>query len=685
MNIPGYQLGREISVGEYCSVYNALELETSKTVTVRFYQHELSSNPQFCQHLKNTTQLLLNKPIGNIISIKKAGWEIDNCYLITDYFPCAKDYQPLQTIFTIDEVLNFGLQLANSLSKLHALGIVHGGVSTSNLVFHNLNQLTLGVISFPRTLQPVSSLPELSVSLDAACYMAPEFSSGLETRSDFYSIGVVLYELLFRKKPFNTDNAEQLKLQKESMQYEIPDEFDRKLYPLFAKLLAANPDKRIKNSSEYSRVIEQCGFKISNTSSYSIDLSESTVPDTQPGSTSLSSQSKKIFIFSTIAGLLMIGIIYLVISSSEPEYKKEVNASSSPTTIETTKDKIKTDSKSVLPGTKTSTENEKNATRLYRKSLQQIAANNYGAALMTINDALKESPGHSAALQVKQQIELEFEVRASLIRAEKLIKAGKLTRPENDNAYDAYLKILPLIKADDSRVHEGLQKIASKYFRMANRLIEKNDFAGARQYIDSGLTVLPDFEQLKQLDQFINEQQRQLLAQQQLKEQQIQRQKIAQEQLKRQQQLNEQNRLAALERERVVKKQRRIELEKQIEQQNKRNKINELLASAEKLLLPDQLSIQSLQNSLEIHSQLSTIADQDSRVSSLLRQIVDGYGNLALRQKEIPDLAEALSTANQGLGLDRNNSRLRILKNEIQSLIEEEQKKANEVPFIGTF
>ena len=138
MNIPGYQLGREIAIGEHCSVYNALDIESSKTVTIKFFQQELSSDPEFCQYVKKVSALLLNKTIGNIIPIKQAVSNPEGCYLITDYFPCSQNQQPLQTEFTIEEVLNFGQQLANSLSQLHRIGLVHGGVSTANLLFPNM-------------------------------------------------------------------------------------------------------------------------------------------------------------------------------------------------------------------------------------------------------------------------------------------------------------------------------------------------------------------------------------------------------------------------------------------------------------------------------------------------------------------------------------------------------------------
>ena len=691
MNIPGYQLGREISIGEYCSVYNALEIESSKTVTIKFFQPQLSSNPEFCRHVNTTSQLLLNKSIGNIISIKKAEWDPESCYLITDYFPCAQNQQPLQTEFTIDEVLNFGLQLANSLSKLHALGLVHGGVSTSNLVFPNLSQVTLGIVSFQRTFKQDSSVPALPVSMHEASYIAPEFATGLDARSDFYSLGVVLFELLFRKKPFIAGDIQQLQIKKEQMQYQVPDAFSKRLNPLFDKLLAADPDQRINNASDYIEVIEQCGYKIDNSSSYSEDFSTSTEQDSIHSPSTGKRHNKNIIIFSAAAGLLMIVILSFFMFGNQPidEKTKSTRIGAIPSSeVDLT---TLNNSENITPIAQT--ENKDKANELYQKSLQHISQNNYGAALMTINNALKEHPGHADALKIKVEIEHEFEIRAYLSRAEKLLQAGKLTRPENDNAFHTYTQLTSLLPDGDTRAREGMEKIAGKYYRLANDLVLKKQFDNARQYITTGLSVIADYEPLKQLDLYIRQEEAKQLAleeqeqqhQQKLKADRINRQKAAAQELQRQQQFIEKNKLAALEREQALKIQQQKELQKNIQLQQKRRKIDDLLSNARNLLRPDQLSHQSLNSSLEIHNELTTLTQQDSRVSNLFEQIINSYSVLARNQKEIPNLAEALTTIDLGLALDRNNTNLRNLKNDIQQLISEAENKQQEVPFIGTF
>jgi len=686
MNIPGYQLGREIAVGEYCSVYNALEIESSKTVTIRFFQPELSSNTDFCKHVKASAKLLLNKKIGHIIPVKQAVSNPEGCYLITEYFPCAQNNPPLLTAFTIDEVLNFGQQLAESLSQLHKLGLVHGGVSTSNLIFPNFSQVTLGSYSFQRTFKKETLISSLPISLEEAFYIAPEFSTGLDARSDFYSLGVILFELLFKTKPFSAENLQQLQYKKEHMQFVVPHASAQKLVPLFDKLLASNPEHRISSVGDYLKIVEQCGYNIEEpeTPIAEPQHSSGTASKTRPPS----NQGKTILIYSAIAGLFMIGILAFLTFGIAPEEKIEKRPDVSIFEAEPIP---------AIPVEKTVTTRQpeivNQADLLLQKAQQQILQNNFGAALMSINNALKEDPQHTAAKQLKQKIELEFEIRSYLNKAEKLLTQGKLTRPENENAYKTYKALSKILPSGDNRVKQGLQKITRRYAQLANGLVLKKQFDAARKYISSGLTISPGDQELKQLEFYIKQQEKILAEQQRLQaarvkqqnELRLKQQQAEQIKLQQQQQLLKKNRLAAQQRKEQLRLNQEKEREQKKQLQFKKQKIDSMILNARKLLRRSPLTLETLSNAVTIQSELTSLTEGDSRVPALFRQIVDSYSSLANSQKEIPDYPTALNTINQGLALDRNNSRLLRIKDDINTLIAEEKERKSQIPIIGTF
>ncbi len=692
MNIPGYQLGREISSNEFCSVYNALEIETSKTVTVKFFQPQLSKNPEFCQHLKITSQLLLNKSIGNIIPVKVAESNPEGCYLVTGYFPCTKCNQPLPTEFTVEEILNFGLQIADSLTRLHAMGLVHGAVSTFNLIFPSSSQVTLGLMSFQRTIKQGALLDAIPLSIDEASYIAPEFSAGkgLDARSDFYSLGVVLFELLFKSKPFIADSLQKLLFKKVKMIFADPNLNLKKLDALFDKLLAPNPNQRISNVNEYIKVVEQCGYKINNANTYIESPSSAAPQKSEPEKPDSKSNNKNITIY-LVAGLLMVAMLSIFMFGKQST-DEDIASTGQPLTstikkpgIQNTK-VIKVLSQPELIATVAPVENNNIENELYLKSQQKFLQKDYNGALISINNALKQQPGHIEALKLKKDIELEIKVRTYLARAEKLIQQGKLTQPENDNAFETYKQLIPLLPVGDNRGREGLEKIASQYYWQANDLVLQKQYANAKQLISTGLTVVPDFNQLKQLDLYIRQEQSKQLAAEQNQKLQADReaQKTAQQTLQ-QQPVAEENKLAALEREKALEMQQQKESEEEVRLQQKQLRIENLLNSARALLEPNQLSVQSLRNSLEIYQQLTRLTEDDSRLDNLFTQIVDSYGVLATNQKHIPELTAALHTIDLGLALDGNNLKLLNLKSEIEQLVSEAEEKQNEVPFVGTF
>ncbi len=668
MNIQGYQPGRKVAVEECCTIFNALEIESSKTVTIKFFQQELSENLEFSQHFQKISELLLNKKVGKIIVLKKAICKADSCYLITEYFPYSQNKKPLQTAFTVYEVLNFGHQLAYSLSQLHDIGLVHGAVSTANLKFPNFSQVSLGLASFTRTFKNNPLISNSDISLNELAFIAPEFSTGLDARSDFYSLGVVLYELLFKAKPFIAENSEQLQNIKQNMQFSLPHDSAQKLAPLFNRLLTSNPEQRISSVDEFIRVAEQCGYTFNDTDTSENTTTQSTVFPAR--SRPVENQTKTIFFYSAFAGILMVAILTFFIFD-EPEVEVIKSSISEPSLIAIApveKVRLRTvsfntpDSKSV-------------AHSLFLKGQQQIDQNNFGAALMSINNALKEQPDHADAQQLKKQIELEFEIRTYLSKAEKQISQRRLTRPVNENAYSTYKKLATLLPAGDNRAIEGYQKIVTRYYQLANALILKKQFEAAQNYISAGLSINPDDLQLIQLNRY---NQLKLADQNKFQTEQGNLQQAALLEHQRQQKIVEKSRLAALEKAKVRKLQQQQEQLKVDNLRIERNKNDQLINDARNLLRKNQPSLQSLNHALGIHHQLTNSTLQDVRIDDLLKQIIRSFVELAQKQQSISDFEEALDTIKRGLALDEDNNRLLQIKQDINVSIAAKEEKKNQ-------
>ena len=696
MNIPGYQLGREIAVGEYCSVYNALEIETSKTVTVKYVHPVLSSSEQFCSQLKSATEKLLNQPIGHMVKLKNIAWNPQGCFLITDYFPGGIHQPTLETEFTIGEVLNFGLQIATALTHLHRLGLVHGGVSTSNLVFPNLSQVTLGLAAFQRTIRVADESDTFPITLEEARYMAPEFETGLRCESDFYSLGVVLFELLFKQTPFNADSLQQLQQQKLQKDYVIPRQSAQKLAPLFEQLLNPSAQQRIASVDDYIAAVEECSFKL-DTESEQLDTTPAQI-ESGTQSTEPDGANKKIVILAGAGLVILLFIIGFFWLAGGDADKTVEQAPASASRQQNAATETVQSRKLITSG---SVSARKRATKLLKLSQKQVQQQNFGAALMTVNKALKEAPGLVEAQHLKQKIELEFETRASLSRAKKQVQQGKILSPPGDNALQTYTRLAPLLPPDDHRASDGIRALADRYFRAADELVLKKDYPRARKQIETGLRIDPDHARLQRLALYVREQETQaverqrqrlqaaqqvrkrkaLLAQekqrQKQKKQQLRAEKKKAEQQKARQQAQQKQRAQQQAQQREHEKQRKLARQKQL--------IDSKLATARSLLNPNQLSLQSLSRALLLHSELTGQSLPDERIPALFHRVVESYGTLAVQQKNRQQYQTALNTVNRGLSIDRANKNLLRIREEIKQLIATAEKKKKRVPIIGTF
>ena len=124
--------------------------------------------------------------------------------------------------------------------------------------------------------------------------------------------------------------------------------------------------------------------------------------------------------------------------------------------------------------------------------------------------------------------------------------------------------------------------------------------------------------------------------------------------------------LASIENQNI-KRQQEYKKSRQLQQQ--RQQINLLIRNARTFLRRTPLSHASLNEALVIHNKLTSMAQLDSRVTRLYQQIIAAYGEFATYQKDTEKYQEALSTIQQGLELDKNNSTLIRIKEDINSLI----------------
>lgn len=710
MNISGYQLGRQVAVGQLSTVYNALNLENSKTVTVQEFNHSLGTNNTFRAQFKKAAEKLVSRRFGIMTPVLRAVVNDDECYLITEYFPCPEQASDELPELNVKQVLKIGLSIASTLSQLHEVGLIHGGIEKTSLLLTTTQQPVLSPIALHRALPALRLSSFTALTLEQQQYLAPEAEHELSEATDFYALGVLLYQLICQRPPFPADNAETLQQLKVSFNAVTLSNHHKHLQPLLSGLLATDKSERIQNIQDFEQALADCLLQLKKRAKLVQGSTDTSTVDLNPPNTETSNgRQKKYRLILAIALLIVISlpVYFLMQDGTKPSRDKQASTS------QALKPRISIPQpppvEDVVPA-----EDPDSSSEQYQLAQSSMQQGKYGRALMVINSALKSSPDNNQLKVLKRDIEREIAVGSLIHKAEKQISDLKLTRPAGDNALESYQFLQGLAKKQDDRIQQGFEKIASKYNDLATSAFNKGQHEEALELISTGFDVVQEYAPLMDLQKKIIDRLN-LLAQQREK-QRLAQEKRAREEQFRASQLAEQQRIREarlaeeqrIREEKQAEEQRMRELEAQrlaVEQEQERqklrrlnqNKINTLLASAGKRLEGSTLTLPNINAAKREYLEIAGLDAFDNRIPQLKQDIVDSYVILANEQKNASQYDNALETLQQGFELTRQDQNLVQMHSEIQTLVNarnqsnvkttpaEESEPQLQVPIIGTF
>jgi serine/threonine protein kinase/tricorn protease-like protein len=208
--ISHYKITEKLGEGGMGVVYKAEDTKLDRTVALKFLPHQLTTSDteraRFLQEAKAASAL--NHPnVCVIYDIKEHDGEQ---FIVMEYVDGrtlrdivgAEDLQPLP----LNEVIHYALQIADALKEAHANGIVHRDIKSENIMVNSKNQtkvMDFGLAKLKGSLK----LTQTASTVGTLAYMAPEQVQGIEvdSRADIFSFGVVLYEMLAGRLPFQGD------------------------------------------------------------------------------------------------------------------------------------------------------------------------------------------------------------------------------------------------------------------------------------------------------------------------------------------------------------------------------------------------------------------------------------------------------------------------------------------------
>ncbi len=259
--IGDYEIGGILGEGGMGTVYRAKQISLKRRVAVKVLPPHLASNAQMRQRFEQeaTTASLLNSP--HVVQVFAAGSHHDMVYFVmefvegTDLSEKISEKNDAGQLFTPDEATNFIIQAARGLAEANKHNIVHRDIKPANLMITTKGVVKIADFGISK-IAGEHGLTMTGTAVGTPAYCSPEQGRGdkVDARADIYSLGVVFYELLTGRKPFDGTTANALIYQHNyaeptlitALRAEVPDAYQA----VALKCLQKDPAKRYQDAAE---------------------------------------------------------------------------------------------------------------------------------------------------------------------------------------------------------------------------------------------------------------------------------------------------------------------------------------------------------------------------------------------------------------------------------------------------
>jgi serine/threonine-protein kinase len=205
-----YEIVRRIARGGMAEVFLARDLLLDRPVALKILFPELSTDRNFVERFRREAQAAANLSHPNIVSIYDWGEEDGTYFIVMEYV----DGKPLSQLIRSQGTLpaaqaaDIAAAVAAALAFAHRNGVIHRDVKPGNVLLDAAGNVKVTDFGIARAVNAQDNLTQTGTVMGTATYFSPEQAQGygVDNRSDVYSLGVVLYEMLAGQPPFSGEN-----------------------------------------------------------------------------------------------------------------------------------------------------------------------------------------------------------------------------------------------------------------------------------------------------------------------------------------------------------------------------------------------------------------------------------------------------------------------------------------------
>jgi len=261
VRIRGHRCLRRLAVGGSSSVFLAQQPDTGRQVVLKVFRQvpDVVEGSTTFERFLREYELVAHLRHPNIARIYDIGVADDHLFLAMEYFAGGDLRAKMNKRLDWREALGYLRQMAEALGALHGLGVLHRDVKPGNVLLRADGTLAFVDFGLARQLDLDSEITGVGAIFGTPHYMSPEQGHGLQLdeRSDLYSLGVVLYEMLTGSKPYLADTPLGVIYKHANAPIPTLPEDLVHLQAMLQTLLAKRPTERMPSAGELVRLIEE--------------------------------------------------------------------------------------------------------------------------------------------------------------------------------------------------------------------------------------------------------------------------------------------------------------------------------------------------------------------------------------------------------------------------------------------
>ena len=260
-----YRIECEAGSGGMADVYKAHDLKTDRTVALKVIKKDYCRDPKYVRRFEREAQAVLSLKNANIVRAYDYGTYDSRSFIVMEFVKgCTlKGYLFAKKKLDVKTAVGIAEKILDALECAHNAGYIHRDVKPQNVLISTTGEIKLTDFGIAKDADATTKTFDGKNVVGSVHYISPEQAKGEEvgTESDIYSVGIMLFEMLVGKPPYEGENPVQVALRHINDTVPAPTEFDSAIPPAVSdvvlKATAKKREERYSSAAEMRQDLER--------------------------------------------------------------------------------------------------------------------------------------------------------------------------------------------------------------------------------------------------------------------------------------------------------------------------------------------------------------------------------------------------------------------------------------------